>query len=128
MNTNKHRQQIFWQIYFPLFLFLGILAFFSYSFYGNTILGELDLRIWADLSVLVLTLPLFFSFFIAFIFLFFVIYLISRFRPLISNVFLDLDNIAILISHWTSKFTNYLTHPVIQIESFISQLLPHKKR
>jgi hypothetical protein len=104
------------------------LAFFSYSFFGNTILGELDLRIWSDISLLVITLPLLFSFVFSFIFLFLIIYIISRYRSAISAVLLNIGGISATISHWTSKITNYFTYPIIQIESVISQFLSHKKR
>jgi hypothetical protein len=128
MNTNNHKRQIFWQIYFPMLLIFGVLAFFSYSFFGKTILGELDLRIWSDISLLVIALPLLFFFVFTFIFLFLIIYIISRYRSAISTVFLNIGNISTTISQWTSKITNFITHPVIQIESFVSQLLSHKKR
>ena len=127
MNTNKHMQQVFWQIYLPIILIFGILAFFIYSFFGKSVFGELNLRIWSDISILVITFPLMISIVLSFIFLFIMIYLVSRSRSVISNAFLRISNISSQISGWTAKLANYITHPVIQIESLFSQLLSHKK-
>lgn len=124
---NKHNQQIFWQIFFPMILITGIFAFFTYSFFGKTVLNEPNLRIWSDISLLIILLPLFFSFVISFTLLFLIIYLISRYQSAIGSFFSNISDISTITTYWASKFTNYLTRPLIQVESIISQLLPHKK-
>ena len=124
---NKHNQQIFWQIFFPMIVIIGIFAFFTYSFFGNTLLSELDLRIWSDISLLIILLPLFITFIFAFILLFIIIFLLSRYQSSIGAFISNISDISTIASYWVSKFTNYLTHPLIQVESIISQLLPQKK-
>ena len=124
---NKHNQQRFWQIFFPMILITGIFAFLTYSFFGRTLLSEPDLRIWSDISLLVILLPLFLTFVFSFIFLFIIIYLISRYQSAIGAFLSNISDISTITTHWATKYTNYLIHPLIQIESFISQLLPQKK-
>jgi len=124
---NKHNQQIFWQIFFPMILITGIFAFFTYSFFGKTLLNEPDLRIWSDISLLIILLPLLFSFVLTFTLLFLIIFLLSRFQSAIGSFLSNIGDISTIVSYWASKFTNYLTHPLIQVESIISQLLPQKK-
>ena len=124
---NKHKKQIFWQIYLPMVVIIGLLVFFTFSFFGKTMLGEMDLRIWSDISLLVITLPLLFICVVFFIHLILIIYLISRYRSTVSYILLYIGDILIITSHWTSKITGFLSSPIIQIESFISQILPHRR-
>jgi len=124
---NKHKQQAFWQIFFPMILITGGFAFFPFSFFGKTLLSELNLRIWSDISLLLIMLPLFLTFVLIFVILFLIIYLLSRCQSAIGDFLSYINDISTITTHWASKLTNYLTHPLIQIESFISQLLPHKK-
>lgn len=124
---NKHKQQTFWQIFFPMIIFTGVFAFFAYSFFGKTLFGELNLRIWSDISLVFIMLPLFLTFLLIFIFLFLIIYLLSRFQPAIGAFLSYISDISTIATYWASKLTNYLTLPLIQIESFISQLIPQKK-
>ena len=100
---NKHKQQIFWQIFFPMLLITGFFAFITYSFFGNTLIGKPDLRIWSDISLLIILLPLFFSFVITFILLFLVIYLVSRYHSAIGSFFSNIIDISTITSHWVSK-------------------------
>ena len=125
---TKHKQQIFWQIYFPMLLIMGLFAFFTYSFFGKTLITEPDLRVWSDISLLIILLPLYFLIVFTFILLLIFIYLVSRYQSAIGEFFSYISDISIIISHWASKFTNYLTLPFIQVESIISQLLPQKKK
>jgi len=123
----KHKQQIFWQIYFPMLLIFGLFAFFTYSFFGKTLLSDPGLRIWSDIFLLIILLPLFFLFIFTFIFLFLIIYLISKSHSAIGAFLSNISEISIVISHWSLIFTKSLTQPLIQIESIISQMLPQKK-
>jgi hypothetical protein len=124
---NKHKQQAFWQIFFPMILITGGFAFFPFSFFGKTLLSELNPRIWSDISLLYIILPLFLAFVLLFIILFLIIYLLSRCQLAIGAFLSNINDISTITTHWASKLTNYLTHPLIQIEAFISQLLPQKK-
>lgn len=124
---NKHNQQIFWQIFFPMTLITGIFAFFVYSFFGKTPLSEFNLRIWADISLLFILLPLFITFVLIFVFLLLIIYLFFRYQSAIGAFFSNINDISTITTHWASKYTNYLTYPLIQVESVISQLFPQKK-
>jgi hypothetical protein len=124
---KNHKQQIIWQIYFPMLLIAGLFAFLTYSFFGKSLLGGLDLRIWSDISLIIILMPLFFSFIVTFIFLFFCIYLIYRYHSTVGALFSKLSNISIGVSSGAANFTNKLTQPIIQVEAFISQMLPQEK-
>ncbi len=127
MNTNKHQKQIIWQIYLPIILIIGMLIFSSFLLFGSSNSGKMDLRVWSDISILVLTFPLILSFVLTFIFLFFMISLVSRFKLSISKALIKISSFSAIISGWTKKLTNYITHPVILIESLFSQILSNKK-
>jgi len=124
---TKHKQQTFWQIYIPMLLVMGFFAYITYSFFGNTLLRDPNLRIWSDISLLIILLPLFFSFVVAFILLFVIIFLLSKYQWKIGAFLSNIADLSTISSHWATKFTNFLTHPLILVESIISQMLPHKK-
>ncbi len=124
---NKHKQQTFWQIYFPLFLVVGIPVFLIILFLGKSTFNRPDLRIWSDISLLIILLPLLFFLIFSFIFLFLLIFIISRYQSALGKLFSNISDISIVVAHKTSNFMNKITQPLIKVESIISQLLPQKK-
>ena len=57
-DSNEHARQTFWQIYFPLLVaVVGIGAIF-FLLFGKPA-GSVDLRVWADISAILIILPLF---------------------------------------------------------------------
>ena len=127
MNTNKHQKQIIWQVYLPMIFIVLVLAVSSFFLFGKLSDGEMDYRIWSDISILVITFPFILSFVFIFIFLSIVIYLVSRFKPKFTNALFKIYSVFAIIFHWINKLTYWITQPVIRIESLISQLPSNKK-
>jgi hypothetical protein len=127
MNTNKHGKQIFWQIYLPLILIIGVFAYSIISLFGNSTFNEMSFRIWSDISILVITLPIIFFFTFILILILLKIYLIFKLQPAISNAFLKTRSVSESILGWANKLTNHIIHPVILIESLFSQVPFNKK-
>jgi hypothetical protein len=124
---NKHKQQIFWQIYLPMLLVVGLFAFLIYSSLVKTLIAGMYLRIWADISLIFILLPFFLFFVLIFCFLFLVIYFLNRNQPSLRAFLSNISDLTTIFSHSISKFTSYFSQPVIQVESIFSQLFPHKK-
>jgi hypothetical protein len=59
LQSSEHNRQTFWQIYFPLLL-TGIgVAVILFLLFGKSAGGGVDLRMWADIAVILIILPLF---------------------------------------------------------------------
>jgi hypothetical protein len=127
MKTNNHQKQIIWQIYLPMILSILVFIFSSFLLFGKFSYGDMNFRIWSDISVLVITMPLTLSFLIIFLFISIVIFLISRLKVGISKASLILNSISKPIFNWINTLTQWITKPVIFIESIISQLSFTKK-
>ena len=59
-HTSEHDRQTFWQIYFPLLLAVVGIALIFFLLFGKPSGGAVDLRVWADISAILIILPLFF--------------------------------------------------------------------
>lgn len=127
MKTNKHQKQIVWQIYLPMILIAGVLAISSFFLFAKINSGEMDYRIWSDISILIITLPGILSFVFIFIFLAFLIYLISKIKPKIINVTLKMNSITATFFHWINTLSQWITQPLIRLESMVTQLSSIKK-
>jgi ABC-type spermidine/putrescine transport system permease subunit I len=63
-QSGEHSRQTFWQIYFPLLLTgvgAGVIFFLLFGKPGG---GGVDLRVWADISAILIILPLFIILFV----------------------------------------------------------------
>ena len=127
MKTNKHQKQIVWQIYLPMILIAGVLAIFSFFLYAKLTSGEMDYRIWLDISIMIISLPGILSFIFLSIFLAIVIYLVSKLKPKIINVTLKMNSITATFFHWINTLSRWITQPVIRLESMVTQLFSIKK-
>ena len=58
--TSEHDRQTFWQIYFPLLLAIVGITFIFFLLFGKPSGSGVDLRVWADISAILIILPLFF--------------------------------------------------------------------
>jgi len=59
-KTNEdHKRQSFWQIYFPLMLAVALVVIAAIVLLGKQSQGSENLRIWADISIILMILPLF---------------------------------------------------------------------
>ncbi|MDP2966158.1 MAG: hypothetical protein Q8N39_09015 [Pelolinea sp.] len=127
MNTKKHQKQIIGQVYLPMIFIVLVLAVSSFFLFGKLSDGEMDYRIWSDISILVITLPFILSFLFIFLLFSIVIYLISRLKVKFKKASLNLNSISAPIFHWIINLSRLITQPVIHLESFITQLSLTKK-
>ncbi len=127
LKMNKHRQQVFWQIFLPIFLIIGMVFSLIYFIFGKNLISGFDLRIWSDISLIFILLPFMFSSVISLGFVILGIFLISKNQSAICAVFSKFNDIATKFSIITSKFTNSISQPIIQVESIIDHFLPQKK-
>jgi len=58
-SKSNHNRQTFWQIYFPLLAALIGAAAILLLIFGKTAGGGIDVRVWADIAIILLILPLF---------------------------------------------------------------------
>jgi hypothetical protein len=121
-NNNRIKNQVFSQIIFPMICFILIVVASSYFLFINLFSGKMDFRVWSDISVLVVILPVILSFVFTFIFIAGLIYVISLFQPKLNNALIKVNSIVKSISFWTIKSTDLISQPVIHLETFISQI------
>ncbi len=58
-SRERHKQQAFWQIYFPLLAVFAGIGLVAYKLFSATYSGLVYMRVWADISTILLMLPFF---------------------------------------------------------------------
>ena len=58
-NQGNHGKQTLWQIYFPFLLALTVIGWAAYKLFQGTHSGITEMRIWADISTILIILPWF---------------------------------------------------------------------
>ena len=119
MQLENHRKQIFWQVFLPLIMVCLILTALSFFLFGEITSGEANYRIWSDISMVVLTMPLILIFFLIFLFVSLLVFLIPGFNKKLKSIFNKINPFAISITHWIQLVSNGITQPVIFIESLL---------
>lgn len=127
MNKSQHRKQIFWQVYFPLLILFGCVFLIGYFLFGKSGSGSLNIRIWSDISILIILLPVIISFIFTFICIYFLIYGISRIYPVVGNLLQKLNLLSFNILNVSKKVMGTFIHPIIGVESLFSQFIFRKK-
>lgn len=55
---NTHKSECFWQVLFPLFLSLFLISSLGFFIFSNSNGNTNILRLWADISFMLITLPI----------------------------------------------------------------------
>lgn len=58
LERENHSNQIFSQILLPFLLAFAVVAYAGYFLFSTLISGSIDFRIWSDISVMLIFLPL----------------------------------------------------------------------
>ncbi|MFC2065217.1 hypothetical protein ACFLXB_09005 [Chloroflexota bacterium] len=111
-SMDRHRRQRLWQIIVPIIL-ISIFIFFVGGYF--VLGGGSQTRVWADISIIWIVLPLLLIFLIALAIIIGLIYVlnkINRSAPLFTN---KIQKTFILIQQKTHSFTDSSVKPVFWI-------------
>lgn len=119
-NSSIHNRQVFWQIVFPFLVALLAVAVAAYWLFSNNVRGNLDIRLWADISAILLILPLLLWILLFLIFTLAVFMILTKlFEPLKSGFF-KVKRILSGISKVSISICNVLQKLFIEIETITS--------
>ena len=121
-NKQQIRNQAFSQIIFPMICIVLVVVASTYFLFINLSAGKMDYRVWSDISILLIILPVILSFVFSFIFIAGLIFIISIFQPKLDNALLKVNSIIKSISFWTIKGAGLISRPMIHLESFFTQI------
>jgi hypothetical protein len=120
ISTSTHHIQTFWQIFFPLLVALGGIFTAVFFLFWNGPQGSVDLRIWSDISVMLIILPLFLVLFIILVILLISTAVVSRVSDPLKNLFLKLNQISSLLLKVCHSISKVILDLMVKIESLTS--------
>jgi hypothetical protein len=122
VNNHQTKNQVFLQIILPMVFFILVIGATSFFLFSNLSSGKMDYRIWSDISILIIFIPLILSFVFTLLFTALLIFLISIFQSKLINALKKANSFIKTFSFWTIKLANLILQPVIRIESFFTQI------
>lgn len=121
-QRQRHYRQIFWQIYLPICV-LVLAAMFVLFFLTRAIRqAEVDLRVWADISLVFMVLPLMMLFIIKLGILIALVVLLGRAGEPIQRTLRKLNDITHKSSRILMKVLGIFNHGVIKAATIASLL------
>jgi hypothetical protein len=122
VNNHHTKNQVFLQIILPMIFFFLIVSVSSFFLFTNLSSGKMDFRIWSDISILIIVLPVILIFVFTLLLIALLIFLISIFQPKLNNALLKITSFMKTFTFWTIKLSNLILQPMIRIESFFIQI------
>jgi hypothetical protein len=122
VNNHQTKNQVISQIVFPMLFFILAVGVSSFFLFSNLSSGKMDYRIWSDISILIIFIPVILSFVFTLLFTTLLIFLISIFQSKLLNALQKMDSFLKTFSFWTIKLADLILQPVIRIESFFTQI------
>lgn len=116
MKTQK-RNRKFWQVFFPFIVSVMIVIFAGYYLFSNIRSGNLNLRIWSDISAIIILLPVFFLVLIDISLIIILIGLVHQLRKAFDQNIGKIKTAAIKSNKILTKITGFLARPWIALES-----------
>ena len=114
-----HRRQRFWQIILPIVLFCLLIGVAGvYTIFA----GKAISRLWADVSIIWLILPLLFFVLLFLVLLIGMIYLLNKLTKNLLGISRKAQNLFTHIEHETCRVSNSVVKPFFWIHQFQSGL------
>lgn len=119
-GSSTHNRQVFWQIIFPFILALLAVSLAAYWLFGNNVRGNLDIRLWADLSAILLILPVLFWILLFLIITLLIFVIFARLFEPLKNGFLKAKQITAVISKAGISICGALQKLFVEIDTITS--------
>jgi hypothetical protein len=119
-----HQNQVFSQVILPFLFFLILVVSAGFLLFSRISSGAFDMRVWADISVILIFLPLLMFFVIILLVIFLSIALITGIQKKVVSLFMRLNLLSSTIKDSVAKTSHSFIQPLI----FIITRLPNLKR
>jgi hypothetical protein len=114
-SIDQHNRQRFWQIIFPIVLFSLLIIIVS----GFTIFaGAVSDRLWADISIIWLVIPVLMFSLVIIAILAGLIYLMTRLTKVTPNFTRRVQNLFSRLEKGTRKIADSSVQPILWVEQF----------
>ncbi len=122
MSAQNHNKQKVSQIFFPFLLAILLTAAAAYFLFRGFSTASLDPRVWANISAVLIIIPVFICFIITFLFLVIIILLTQRTHTFLASQLPQLNVITERINTIMGKITGTAVKPFLMSESVLAIL------
>ena len=119
-SKQIHNRQTFWQIYIPIIVALGLLILAAYFIFQPDQTASTDTRFWADISAMLITLPLTMMILLAIIFVGLCSLIFAKALAPVKNAFFKLSQIVGKFQKAGHKSCSAIQEIFIETESALS--------
>ncbi len=119
-SQESHKKQAFWQIYFPLLAVLAGIGWAAYKLFSATRTGLADMRVWADISTMLIILPMFMIVLLITLIVILIAALLSKSGDFLSKGFYKLNQISTGIGKVCLSSCKAIQKILIDTESYTS--------
>jgi hypothetical protein len=119
-NQGNPPNQIFSQVFLPLLLAVAVVALSAYYLFSNLVSGTIDFRMWSDISVMVIFLPLILFGFPVLMIIFAHIVLVAKIQRKVLEIGKKMRPVFIQIVKAVANFAIRSTKPLIALKSGFS--------
>ena len=120
------RNQIFSQVFLPFLIAFASVAFSGYFLFSSLVSGTTDFRMWSDISVMVIFLPLI-LFGLPFLMIILAhVVLVSKIQRTVLDMGKKMRPLFIKIARAVANFAILSTKPLISLKSGLSFLIRQK--
>jgi hypothetical protein len=119
-NQGNPPNQIFSQVFLPLLFAVAVVALSAYILFSNLVSGTIDVRMWSDISVMVIFLPLIlFGLSVLMIILAHIV-LVAKIQRKVLDIGKKMRPVFIQIARAVANFAILSTKPLIALKSGFS--------
>jgi hypothetical protein len=119
-NQGNPPNQIFSQVFLPLLLAVAVVALSAYYLFSNLVSGTIDFRMWSDISVMVIFLPLILFGLPVLMIIFAHIVLVAKIQRKVLEIGKKMRPVFIQIVKAVANFAIRSTKPLIALKSGFS--------
>ncbi len=125
-RQENHPNQIFSQIILPFLLFFALVVCGGYFLFSRLVSGSADFRMWSDISVVIIFLPLIFIGPILLVIFMAKIALVSAIQEKVQGFFGKVSPVILKITRSGTHVAQFLAKPFVAINTGLSFLKSRK--